>query len=117
MPDFSVFLPILSITIALLAAIGVVIAFLGNKNRSLSEVQASTITALQAQNDAQEQQITMLEKEIARCKRDGVAMRAGFKQVGIEISEINEREIILIQTAGASAKRTRIIQLPIEKEA
>ncbi len=66
MPDFGAFLPVLSIMIALGAAISVVIAFLGNRNRGLSEVQSSTITALQAQNQAQEQQIKILEKKITR---------------------------------------------------
>ncbi len=42
------------------------IAFVGNRNRGLSEVQGSTIVALQAQNEAQEKQIKILEKKIMR---------------------------------------------------
>jgi TolA-binding protein len=67
MPDF--FLPILSIGIALVAAagtIGFVVSFVGNRNRGLSEVQMNTISALQAQNQAQGQQIQALEKKITR---------------------------------------------------
>lgn len=75
MPDFSAFLPLISIVIALGAAVGVVIAFIGNKNRGLSQVQESTITSLQAtitslqaQNTVQEKQLQTLEKKVARCE-------------------------------------------------
>jgi len=76
MPDFSsFFLPIFSLVIALFAAVGVVVAFLGNRNKGLSEVQTSTITSLQAtiqslqaQNEAQEKQIQALEKKVAKCE-------------------------------------------------
>jgi len=78
MPDAVLFLPLLSIGIALIGTIGTVgfvIAFLGNRNKGLSEVQTSTITSLQAtiqslqaQNEAQEKQIQALDKKVARCE-------------------------------------------------
>ena len=74
MPDPGILLPLLSIVIALfgvIGSVGFVVAFTGNKNRGLSEVQNSTITSLQAtiaslqaQNEAQEKHAQALEKKI-----------------------------------------------------
>src|SRR5216683_3480306 len=75
MPDFSSLLPIMSLILALGAAVGVVFAFIGNKNRGLSEAQGntiaalnSTIAALQAQDEIREKQIQVIEKKVARCE-------------------------------------------------
>ena len=121
MPDFSVLLPILSITIALMAAIGVVVAFLGNKNRGLSEVQSSTITALQAQNEAQEKQIRILEKKIARCEGVISTLQVTLKRRRGLLLEVNG-ELITITNQRTGAEETVKIQIDsdemkaIEKE-
>ena len=112
-PELSILLPILSIAIALFAAVGVVIAFLGNRNRGLSEIQSSTITALQAQNDAQEVQILALEKKMARC--DGVidTIQAILKPHGMHI-DINADSITLVEE-GARRKSSVQIKRPAKQ--
>lgn len=95
MPDMSMILPMLSLVIALSAAVGVVVAFLGNKNRGLSEVQTSTITALQAQNDAQEQQIKAQGQQIKRLNRVVLTIEYALKRRGLRI-EIDDEAITLI---------------------
>lgn len=95
MPDMSMILPMLSLVIALSAAVGVVVAFLGNKNRGLSEVQTSTITALQAQNDAQEQQIKAQGQQIKRLNRVVLTIEYALKRRGLRI-EIDDDAITLI---------------------
>lgn len=87
MPEPGILLPIMSLIIALGAAVGVVVAFLGNKNKGLSEVQNSTIVslqatiqALQAQLVAQEKQMQGLEKKIARCENVMNTIRYTLKE-------------------------------------
>ena len=113
MPDFSAFLPVLSIMIALGAAIGVVIAFLGNRSRGLSEVQSSTITALQAQNQAQEQQIKILEKKITRL--EGVLSTLQYtlkerRRLRLEIKD----EFVILYDERTGAEITVPVQIHIE---
>ncbi len=96
MPDFGAFLPLLSIAIALSAAIGVVIAFVGNKNRGMSEVQTNTITALQAQNTAQEKQIQVLEKKITRLEGVFFTLQVTLKKRRGLLIEVNDDVITLI---------------------
>ena|SRR5437660_6476287 len=96
MPDFGALLPLLSIIIALGAAVSVVVAFVGNRNRGLSEVQSSTITALAAQNDAQEKQIAMLEKKIVRLDRTIITIQYALQKRRRLRLEINEDAITII---------------------
>jgi TolA-binding protein len=102
MPDVSSFLPMLSLIIALMAAVGVVIAFLGNRNRGLSEVQNSTITALQAQNKAQENQIRALEKQIDRLEGVFSTLQVTLKKRRGLLIEVNDDLITIVdQRTGA----------------
>ena len=61
-PDFGSLLPLASIVITLCAVIGGALAFRGSQGRGASEIQERAIDALQAQTEAQEKQIKMLEK-------------------------------------------------------
>lgn len=96
MPEPSTYLPVLSIAIALMAAIGVVIAFIGNKNRGLTLVQESTITALQAQNEAQENQIRILEKKIALLENTFATLQVTLKKRRGLLLEVNDDLITII---------------------
>jgi TolA-binding protein len=102
MPDVSAFLPLLSLIIALMAGVGVVIAFLGNRNRGLSEVQGSTITALQAQNQAQGNQIRALEKQIDRLEGVFSTLQVTLKKRRGLLIEVNDDLITIVdQRTGA----------------
>ena len=117
LPSFiSGLLPtLLGIVVTLIIGGSLVYAFRGNANRSMHELQAGAIEALKAQNEAQERQIQILEKELLHMKRNEIAMRAAFRQLGVEISEISDTEIILVQ-ANQPAKNTRIIQIPADEK-
>lgn len=110
MPDLATLLPLLSLIIATGAAVGVVVAFLGNKNRGLSEVQSSTITALQAQNEAQEHQIKMLEKKIVRLNRIVLTIEYALKRRGLRI-EIDDEAITLVDERSGRAGTSMQIRL------
>ncbi len=103
MPDLtSSLLPFLSMALALAAAIGVALVFVGTKNRGLSEVQADTITALQAQNQAQAQQIKILEKKIARLESTFSTLQVTLKKRQGLLIEVNDELITIInQRTGA----------------
>ncbi len=103
MPDLtSTFLPLLSMALALAAAIGVALVFVGTKNRGLSEVQADTITALQAQNQAQAQQMKILEKKIARLESTFSTLQVTLKKRQGLLIEVNDELITIInQRTGA----------------
>ena len=103
MPDLtSTFLPLLSMALALAAAIGVALVFVGTKNRGLSEVQADTITALQAQNQAQAQQMKILEKKIARLESTFSTLQVTLKKRQGLLIEVNDELITVInQRTGA----------------
>jgi len=103
MPDLtSTFLPVLSMALALAAAIGVALVFVGTKNRGLSEVQADTITALQAQNQAQAQQMKILEKKIARLESTFSTLQVTLKKRQGLLIEVNDELITIInQRTGA----------------
>ena len=117
MPDFSSLLPIISLTITILVAIGLVITYLGNKNKGLSEVQNSTITALQAQNDAQEKQIAVLEKKILRLDRTIITIQYALQKRRRLRLEINEDAITIIDER-TSAEVTVPVRLtgPLETQ-
>ncbi len=103
MPDLtSTFLPFLSMALALAAAIGVALVFVGTKNRGLSEVQADTITALQAQNQAQAQQMKILERKIARLESTFSTLQVTLKKRQGLLIEVNDELITIInQRTGA----------------
>lgn len=84
-----------SIVIALAVTLGGLFAFRRTYTKSLGEIQERLIAAQ--------------EKELVRLRRDGVAMRYAFKQLGVEI-EIDGDVITIID--GQQAKRKRIIQIP-----
>ncbi len=108
MPEPNAILPILSITIALMAAVGVVVAFLGNKGKGLSEVQTSTITALQAQNEAQEKQIRILEKKIARCEGVISTLQVTLKSRRGLLLEVNGELITITDTRTGAEQSVKI---------
>lgn len=102
--------PSLSIMITLLVAFGsiaFVIAFVGNKNRGLSEVQNSTITAQQAQIDTQEKQIKALEKKIVHLNRIMLTVEYALKRRGLRI-EIDDEAITLIDERSRSNQTVQI---------
>ncbi len=122
MPDFTPFLPLLSIVIALGAAISVVIAFIGNKNKGLSEVQSSTITALQAQNAAQDQQMQMQDKQIQTLEKKVARMESVMRTTQDMLRkrrrlrlEINGEYVTLIDERTGAEITVPIHTGPLEK--
>jgi len=103
MPDLtSTFLPFLSMALALAAAIGVALVFVGTKNRGLSEVQADTITALKATTPAQAQKMKILEKTIARLESTFSTLQVTLKKRQGLLIEVNDELITIInQRTGA----------------
>lgn len=100
----------LSIVIALIAAFGTVafvIAFVGNKNRGLSEVQNSTITALQVQNEMQEKQIKALEKKVTYFTNVLLTVEYALKRRGLRI-ERDEDVITLIDERSRASQTVQI---------
>ncbi len=109
MPDLtSTFLPFLSMALALAAAIGVALVFVGTKNRGLSEVQADTITALQAQNQAQAQQMKILEKKIARLESTFSTLQVTLKKRQGLLIEVNDELITIINQRTGAEQTVRI---------
>jgi hypothetical protein len=96
-----------SIVITLCVIVGGLFVFRRSYAKSLGELQERVIGIYKLENEAQ-------AKEIKNLKRDNVAMRAAFKQLGVEI-EIDGDTITIIN--GVQPKRKRIIQVPsIEEE-
>jgi hypothetical protein len=96
------FLPYLSAVFAVCLVIGGFFAFRYGYSQQAGKIEERVISALTELNKAQ-------EKEIKALKRDNVAMRAAFKQLGVEI-EIDGDTITIIN--GQQPKRTRIVQVP-----
>jgi len=114
MSDIGPLIGLLSLALTIFLAIGGVLAFIGLAKRSNSEVQASTITALQAQNDAQEKQmalqekqIALLEKKIMHFERVIGTIQLALKRRGLRI-EINGETITLIDESKRSASTVQI---------
>ncbi len=123
MPDFSSFVPMFSLVIALLAAVGVVVAFLGNRNKGLSEVQTSTITSLQAtigslqaQNEAQEKQMQTLEKKVARCEGVISTIRYTLKDRRRLRLEVKDDFVTLVDERTGAEITVPIHNGPLSKE-
>ena len=102
--------PSLSVMIALIVAAGTVafvVAFVGNKNRGLSMIQNSTITAQQAQLDTQEKQIKMLEKKLMHLNRVMLTVEYALKRRGLRI-EISDEAITLIDEQSRANQTVQI---------
>jgi len=95
-----------SIAITLCVIIGGLFVFRRAAVKQLGDLQESVIAAYKEQNESQ-------ERELKRLRREVIAMRAAFKQLGMEI-EINGTAITLIDSH--QAKRKRIIQVPDDEE-
>ncbi len=95
-----------SIAITLCVIIGGLFVFRRAAVKQLGELQESVIAAYKEQNESQ-------ERELVRLRRAIIAMRAAFKQLGMEI-EINGTTITLID--GHQGKRKRIIQVPDDED-
>jgi len=96
-----------SIVITLSVIIGGLFVFRRAYVKQLGELQERVINAYKEQDESQ-------QKELKRLRREIVAMRAAFKQLGMEI-EINGTSITLID-GHQQGKRKRIIQLPADEE-
>jgi len=95
-----------SIVITLSVIIGGLFVFRRAYVKQLGELQERVINAYKEQDESQ-------QKELKRLRREIMAMRAAFKQLGMEI-EINGTAITLIDSH--QAKRKRIIQIPDAEE-
>ncbi len=84
------------------------VAYRRNNTKQLREIQNQVIAVYQAQK-------AQLEDEIKRLRKENIAMRAAFKQLGVEI-EINGDEVVLIQNDLPRPKRTRIMQVHAEQD-
>ena len=60
--------------------------------------------------EMQEKLIAAQDRQIKQLKLENAAMRAAFKQLGIEIGDINEQEIVLVQQE-QQQKRTHVIRV------
>ena len=96
-----------SIAITLCVIIGGLFVFRRAAVKQLGELQESVIAAYKEQNESQ-------ERELVRLRRAIIAMRAAFKQLGMEI-EINGTTITLID-GHQQGKRKRIIQVPDDED-
>ena len=105
MPE-NLLLSLPSIVITLSVIVGGLFVFRRAAVKQLGELQESVIGAYKEQSETQ-------EKELVRLRREIKAMRAAFKQLGMEI-EINGTSITLIDSH--QAKRKRIIQIPADEE-
>lgn len=101
----SVLTALPSIAITLAALVGGLFVFKRAYVKQLGELQESVIASYKLLNEAQ-------EKEIIRLRREIVAMRVAFKQLGVEI-EIDGSTITIID--GQQQKRKRILQVPVEE--
>jgi hypothetical protein len=122
MPDFSSILPLLSIIIAIGAAVGVVIAFLGNRNKGLSELDAKTISSLQAtiasleaQDKAREKQVAVLEKKVAQHERVLHTVQDMLRKRRRLRLEINDQYVTLIDERTGAEITVPIHTGPLEK--
>ncbi len=95
-----------SIVLLLIASILGAIAYRRNNLKQLREIQTQVTATYKILIEAQEQ-------ELKRLRKENIAMRAAFKQLGIEI-EITGNEITLIRSE--SPKRTRITQVHIDED-
>lgn len=95
-----------SAIIALVVVICGVIAYRRLNTKQLGDIQALAIETYKNLNEAQDQ-------EIRKLRMENVAMRAAFKQLGIDIGDINEKEIVLVQVE-QQQKRTHIIQVKVD---
>ncbi len=114
MLDFAPFLPIVSIVIALMAAAFVVISFIGNKNKGLSEVQNSTITALEAQVRAQDAQIKAFETKLNRFERVLRTVQDTLRKRRRLRLEINDEYVTLIDERTSAEITVPIHTGPLE---
>ena len=115
MPEFGLFLPLLSLLISVTVAGAVTLAFVGNKNKGLSEVQTSTITALQAQNVAQEAQIKILDKKVMQLERTLRTVQYTLRKRRRLQLEINGETITIVDERTGSELTVPIHTGPLEK--
>ena len=91
-----VLLPVLSIALTLVVAVGGVFAFRGNAHKSALDAQKSTIESLMAQNQAQEKQIQALERKIERLEATFTTVQYTLKKRRGLLVEINDDVVTLI---------------------
>ena len=97
--NLNTFVPIVSLLLTLVLAVGGIFAFRGAMSRS-------TIEMLQAQNETQERQIKALEKEVARLNGAFTAIQETLKDYGLSI-EIGSTMVTVTDTG---AKQTHIVK-------
>lgn len=95
----NLFLPIVSLVIALLAAIGGWSAFRMNRGQQFSTIQAQTIDALNVRVNTLEGQAESDAKEIARLRQLISTIRHALKRRGLHI-EIEGEYVTLIDAEG-----------------
>ncbi len=113
--DFNAFLPIISIAMTLIFSIGIAIVYLGNKNKGLSEVQSSTITALEAQVRAQDAQIKAFETKLNRFERVLHTVQDMLRKRRRLRLEINDQYVTLIDERSGAEITVPIHTGPLEK--
>jgi hypothetical protein len=99
--ELAYLVPIASLILTLMLAIGGVFAFRGAINRSASEIQKNTIEALLVQNAAQERQIVTLEKKVQRLENVLYTLQTTLKKRRGLLIEINDDLITLVDQTGA----------------
>ena len=107
LPEFNALLPVMSIIITLCAVVGGAIAFRGNQGKGASEIQERAIDALQAQTEAQEKQIKMLEKKLMHLNRVMLTVEYALKRRGLRI-EISDEAITLIDEQSRANQTVQI---------
>lgn len=107
--SLAALVPYLIPALMLAATLGALWVFRRAAVKELAAIQGQIVEVYKEQNAAQEQQIKRLRAE-------NIAMRAAFKQLGVEIEMVDEHEIILVQR-DPGAKRTRITNIRIDKDA
>ncbi len=122
MPEFAPFLPIISIAMTLIFAIGIGIVYLGNRNKGLSELDAKTISSLQAtiasleaQDKAREKQVAVLEKKVAQHERVLHTVQDMLRKRRRLRLEINDQYVTLIDERTGAEITVPIHTGPLEK--
>src|SRR6266852_5928482 len=111
MSDFGVLLPLTALMIALfglILSVGGIFVYRGSRNKGLSELDAKTITSLQAQNEAQEKQIHILEKKIARCEGVISTLQFTLKSRRGLLLEVNGELITITDTRTGAEQSVKI---------
>ncbi len=118
MLDFGPFSPLLTLFITLCAAMGpiaLVINWIGNRSKGLSEVQNSTVTALEAQVRAQDAQIKAFETKLNRFERILRTIQDTLRKRRRLRLEINDEYVTLIDERTSAEITVPIHTGPLER--